>query len=207
MAVYQPERRSRRVRRENWAQFELRDPEIEAAALSEIEASFGLKRGWNVDGAANVYFRGKATLATVGQDVLHNHRFLHRRWAHDECSKTCAARNLYVFCLLCLPTDIHSRAMPISRLLGPLIAQALDYPFAHAVSFHREVARDLRRLRTVLEKPPGERAPAEKSFVIRGNHIRASRAAEYRQVRTLSSDNLSNRIQRGTAWRTGGFVL
>ncbi len=167
MAVYQPQRRSRRVRRENWAQFELRDPEIEAVALSELEASFGLKRGWNVDGAANVYFRGKATLAAVGQDVLHNHRFLHRRWAHDECSKTCAARDLYVFCLLCLPTDIHPRAMPILRLLGPLIAKALDYPFARAVSFHREVARDLSRLRAVLAKPAGERSPAEKSFVLR----------------------------------------
>ncbi len=55
---------------ENWAQFALRDPESEAAALSELEASFGLKRGWNVDAAANVYFRCKAALAVVGQDVL-----------------------------------------------------------------------------------------------------------------------------------------
>ena len=85
MAVYQPQRRSRRVSGENWAQFELGDPEIEAAELSHLEASFGLKRGWNVDGAANVYLRSKATLAAVGQDVLHNHRFLHRRWAHDAC--------------------------------------------------------------------------------------------------------------------------
>ncbi len=108
----QPEWRSRRVSRENWAQFEFSDPKSEAAALRELEASFRLKRGWNEDGGANVYFRGKATLAAVGQDVLHNHRFLHRRWAHDACRKTCAARDLYAFCLLCLPTDIHRRTMP-----------------------------------------------------------------------------------------------
>jgi hypothetical protein len=31
--------------------------------------------------------------------------------------------------------------MPISRLLGGLIAKALDYPFARTASFHREVVR------------------------------------------------------------------
>jgi hypothetical protein len=167
VAVYQPQERSRRVRRENWAQFEFGDPESEAAVLRELEASFRLKRAWNEDGAANVYWRGKATLAAVGGVVLHNHRFLHRRWARDACRKACAAQDLYAFCLLCLPTDIHPRAMPISRLLGPLIAKALDYNFAGKVSFHREVARDMSRLRAVLEKPAVERSPAEKSFVLR----------------------------------------
>jgi len=153
--------------RENWAQFELRDADTEAAALGEIEASFGLKRGWNVDGAANVYLRGKATLAVVGQDVIQEHRFRHRRWVRDGCRKACAARDLYAYCLLCLPTDLHTRVMPISRLLGPLIARAFEYDFAVTASFHREVTRDLGRLRKVLDKPKRERLPAERSLVVR----------------------------------------
>ena len=60
MEVNLPQRRSKRIGGENWAQFELRDPETEAAELSELEASAGLKRGWNLDGAANVYFRVKS---------------------------------------------------------------------------------------------------------------------------------------------------
>ena len=36
VAIYQPQQRSRRVRRENWAQFELRDPQTEAAALFPV---------------------------------------------------------------------------------------------------------------------------------------------------------------------------
>ena len=80
----------------DWAQFEFRDPETEAVELGEINIlppQARLERGC----AANVYWRGKATLAAVGQDVVHNHRFLHRRRAHDACRKTCAARDLYAF--------------------------------------------------------------------------------------------------------------
>jgi hypothetical protein len=152
---------------EDWTQFELRDPQTEAAALSEIEASFRLKRGWNVDGAANVYFRTKATLAIVGQDVIQEHRFRHRRRARDGCRKACAARDLYAYCLLCLPSDFHPRTMPVARLLGPLIAKALDYAFAGTPSFYREVTRDLRRLLMVLDKAALDRLPAEKSLVAR----------------------------------------
>lgn len=166
MQLNEPKRCSRSVRRENWAQFELGDAEDEVATLSELEASRGLKRGWSVDGAANVYWRGKATLAAVGQDVVHNHRFRHRRRALDECSKMCAARDLYAYCVLCLPSDLHPRVMPISPLLGPLIAKALDYPFARSTSFHREVMRDLNRLRTVLKKAARERLPREKSLML-----------------------------------------
>jgi hypothetical protein len=167
MAENLPQRRSRRSSGENWDQFEFRDPQTEAAALSEIEASFRLKRGWNVDGAANVYFRTKATLAIVGQDVIQEHRFRHRRWARDGCRKACAARDLYAYCILCLPSDLHPRTMPVARLLGPLIAKALDYAFAGGTSFHREVTRDLGRLRVVLDKTARERLPAERSLVTR----------------------------------------
>jgi hypothetical protein len=120
-----------------------------------------------VDGAANVYFRGKGALAAVGQDLVQHHRFRHRRWTPDACHKACVARDLYAYCLLFLPTDLHPRVMPVSRLLGPLIAKALDYAFAAKPSFHREVTRDLGRLRTVLDKPARERLRAEKSFVAR----------------------------------------
>ena len=193
LALNMLKRRSKSIGGENWAQFALRDAESEAATLSEIEASFGLKRAWNVDGAANVYFRGKGTLAAVGQDVVHRriaaracecHRFRHRRWAGDACRKTCAARDLYAFCLLCLPTDLHPRTMPISRLLGPLIAKALDYDFAGEVSFHREVTRDLGRLRTALDKPARERSPAEKSLAARYAVIASMLRANCRQVWT-----------------------
>ena len=167
MKTGQSQRRCERTRKENWAQFELIDPEMEAAGLSELEASFRLKRGWNVDGAANVYFRGKSTLWAVGQDVIQYHRFRHRRWAGDACSKACAARDLYAFCLICLPTDLHPRTMPISRLLGPLIAEALDFIFASKMSFHREVTRDLGHLRIALNKPARDRSPADKSLLAR----------------------------------------
>lgn len=167
MAIDQHQRSSKRVSRENWAQFAPGDPESEAAALRELEASFGLKRGWNEDGAANVYFRGKSTLWAVGRDVLHTHRFLHRRRAPGACRKTCAARDLYAFCLLCLPADLHPRVMPIAPLLGPLIAQALDFPFARKPSFYREVTRDLARLRKLLAKPAREHLPVDKSFLRR----------------------------------------
>ena len=158
---------STRVRREDWAQFALRDPETEAAALGELEASFVLKRGWNVDGAANVYLRGKAALWAVGQDVVACHRFRHRRWAHDACRKTCVARDLYAYCLLCLPLDLHPRVMPISPILGHLIAQVFDFDFAGSLSFHREVLRDLSRLRSVLTKSNRVRSPADKSLLLR----------------------------------------
>ena len=59
MTANQPQQRLKPIRRENWTQFALGDPESEAAALSELEPSFGLKQGWHVDGAANVYFRAK----------------------------------------------------------------------------------------------------------------------------------------------------
>jgi len=165
--VNQLQRRSRRISEENWAQFVLGNSETEAAALGELEASFVLKRGWNVDGAANVYFRGKATLWAVGQDVVACHRFRHRRWAHDACRKTCVARDLYAYCFLCLPTDLHPRVMPISPILGHLIAQLFDFDFAGTASFHREVVRDLSRLRSVLNKPGGERSLADKSLLLR----------------------------------------
>ena len=152
---------------ENWAQFELRDPAAEATALSALEASFQLRRGWNADGAANVYFRGKSTLWAVGQDVAQYHRFRHRRWAGEACAKACLARDLYAFCLLCLPTDLHPRIMPIARLMGPLITKALDFNFASTMSFHREVTRDLSHLRTALKKPAQERSPAERSQMTR----------------------------------------
>jgi hypothetical protein len=163
----QLQRRSRRIRGENWTQFALGDPGTEAAALNELEASFELKRGWNVDGAANVYFRGKGTLWAVGQDVVACHRFRHRRWARDACRKTCVARDLYAFCLLCLPTDLHPRVMPISPILGHLIARVFEFDFAASASFHREVVRDLSRLRSVLNKPSRERLQADKSLVLR----------------------------------------
>ena len=124
---HEPQKNCKAADGKGWAQFSLRDPESEAAALSELEASFKLKRAWNVDGAANVYFRGKGALAAVGQDLLQLHHFRHRRWARDACRKTCAARDLYAYCLLCLPTDLHPRVMPISRVLGALIATAVDY--------------------------------------------------------------------------------
>ncbi len=153
--------------RENWSQFELRDPETEAAALAQFEASLHLKRGWNVDGAANVYFRGKGALWAVGQDVVGCHRFRHRRWRSRECLKACVARDLYAYCLLCMPTDLHSRVMPISPILGRLIAQALDFDFVASPSFHREVTRDLSHLYRALDKPVCERLLAEKSLLLR----------------------------------------
>jgi len=167
MEVNLLQRRSKRSGGENWAQFELRDPESEAATLSELEAYFGLKRGWNAVGAANVYFRSKATLATVGRDIVQYHRFRHRRWAPDACQKACVVRDLYSYCLLCLPTDLHPRVMPASRILGLLIVTALDYQFARTVSFHREVTRDLSRLRAVLDKPALERSLPERALVTR----------------------------------------
>ena len=156
-----------REARENWAQFELRDPETEAAVLAQLEASLHLGRGWNVDGAANVYLRGKGALWAVGQDVTSCHRFRHRRRAPEECRKTCAARDLYAYCLLCLPTDLNPRAMPISPILGRFIAQVFKYGFAQTKSFHRETMRDLTRLRTVLKKPLWERSPADKYLLLR----------------------------------------
>ena len=167
MTVIQLQRRSRPVNGENWAQFALHDPETEADELIELEASFQLKRGWNVGGAAFVYLLGKAALAAVGQDVLSLHRFRHRRWERDACRKTCAARDLYAYCLLCLPPNINQRTMPISRLLVPLIARALDCKFARSASFHREVKRDLNRARAALDKPARERSPADKSLLLR----------------------------------------
>ncbi len=167
VGLNKPKRCSRSIGGEDWAQFALCDSESEVATLCDLEASRGLKRGWNVEGAANVYWRGKATLATVGQDVVEIHRFRHRRWELAGCSKACAAHDLYAYCVLCLPTDLHPRVMPISPLLGPLIAKAFDYPFACSPSFHREVMRDLSRLRTVLDKPTWERSRADKSVVLR----------------------------------------
>ena len=192
MEVNLRQRRSKRIGGENWAQFELRDPESEAATLRALEAYFGLKRGWNADGAANVYFRSKAALAAVGRDVVQYHRFRHRRWAQDGCQKACAARDLYIYCLLCLPTDLHPRVMPISRILGLLIATALDYPFACTGSFHREVTRDRSRLCGVLDKAASERSPAERSLVARypGTVSVLRRAAD----NFLSSDNLNSSI-------------
>jgi hypothetical protein len=158
---------TRRDRRENWAQFALRDPEIEAATLAELEASLLLKRGWNADGAANVYMRSKGALWAVGQDVAGCHRFRHRRWAPQECGKTCLARDLYAYCVLCLPTDLHPRVMPISPILGRLIAQALCFDFAASPSFHREVTRDLCRLYSGLNRPLAERSQADKALLLR----------------------------------------
>jgi hypothetical protein len=191
----QPRRRSERTRKENWAQFELGDPETEAAELSDLEASLPLNRRWNVDGAANVYFRGKGTLWVVGQDVVSCHRFRHRRWAPEECGKICVARDLYAYCLLCLPTDLHPRVMPIWRILGRLVAQAVDYAFAESASFHREVTRDLSRLRTVLNKPParGRLRPdkallsryAGTAAVLRANQKTGEPRAYHRTIRAL----------------------
>lgn len=152
---------------ENWAQFELGDPETEAATLAQLEASLHLKRGWNADGAANVYMRSKAALWAVGQDVAGCHRFLHRRWAPEHCRKICLAHDLYAYCFLCLPTDLHPRVMPISAILGRLIAQALRFDFAASPSLHREVTRDLSRLYFVLDKPFAERSQADKALLLR----------------------------------------
>jgi hypothetical protein len=112
MAENLPQRRSRRSSGENWNQFEFRDPQTEAAALSEIEASFRLKRGWNVDGAANVYFRTKATLAIVGQDVIQEHRFRHRRWRQMGAARH-VRRGIYMLtaCSVFLPTSIRVRCL------------------------------------------------------------------------------------------------
>ena len=71
MAVRQSQRRFRGFNGENWVQFALRDPETEATELGALETSFRLKRGWNVEGAANVYLRGKATLAGVGRHAAY----------------------------------------------------------------------------------------------------------------------------------------
>lgn len=153
--------------REDWSQFELSDPESEANALAQLEASLRLKRGWNVNGAANVYFRVKSTLSVVGQDFVAEHRFRHRRRVGNACAKTCAARDLYAYCLLCLPTDLHPRVMPISSILGHLVARAFEFEFCTSASFHREVMRDLRRLGALLDRPTSEHTSWDKSFVLR----------------------------------------
>ena len=57
--------------------------------------------------------------------------------------------------------------MPISRILGKLIAEALEYDFAGSVSFYREVKRDLSRLRTVLNKPARELSRADRLLELR----------------------------------------
>jgi hypothetical protein len=175
---------TRRDRRENWARFALRDPEIEAATLAELEASLLLKRGWNVDGAANVYLRSKAALWAVGQDVAGCHRFRHRRWEPEHCGKICLAHDLYAYCFLCLPTDLHPRVMPISAILGGLIAQALRFDFAASPSFHREVTRDLSRLYSALDKPLAKRSQADKALLLRyagtAGVLRANRTARRR---------------------------
>jgi len=159
--------RSRRIGGENWAQFDLADPETEAAELAEFESSLKLKRGWNAEGAINVYLRAKGALSTVGQDVASCHRFRHRRWAPNECRKSCLARDLYAYCLQCLPTDLHPRVLPTSRIQGLLIAKAVSYRFSETASFHREVVRDLSRLRIILSKPRLERSRAERSLLLR----------------------------------------
>lgn len=162
-----PANTTRRNRGENWAQFELGDPETEAATLAQLEASLHLKRGWNAEGAANVYMRSKGALWAVGQDVAGCHRFRHRRWAPQECVKTCLARDLYAYCVLCLPTDLHPRVMPISPILGRLVAQALCFDFAASTSFHREVTRDLCRLYSALNRSLAERSQADKALLLR----------------------------------------
>ncbi len=57
--------------------------------------------------------------------------------------------------------------MPISPILGHLIARVFEFDFAASASFHREVVRDLSRLRSVLNKPSRERLQADKSLVLR----------------------------------------
>lgn len=167
MSPIRSRHRWRRIGAEDWAQFNLADPETEAAKLAELEASFKLKRGWNAVGAINVYMRARAALANVGQDVAGCHRFLHRRWEADHCRKSCLARDLYAYCLQCLPMDLHPRVLPTSRIQGSLIARAVSYPFARRASFHREVMRDLSKLRIVLRKPRLERSRAERSLLLR----------------------------------------
>ncbi len=174
-----------RVARENWAQFALRVPETEAAALGQLEASLHLKRGWNVVGAANVFMLTKAAIWAVGQDVANYHRFKHRRWAPEHCGKICLAHDLYAYCFLCLPTDLHPRVMPISAILGRLIAQALRLDFAASLSFHREVTRDLSRLYSALHKPLAERSQADKVLLLRQGQC--SPAAAWTTQERLSS--------------------
>jgi hypothetical protein len=118
-------------------------------------------------GAVNVFMRTKAALWAVGQDVASYHRFKHRRWAPEHCGKICLAHDLYAYCILCLPTDLHPRVMPISAIVGRLIAQALRFDFAASLSFHREVTRDLSRLYSALHKPLAERSQADKVLLLR----------------------------------------
>jgi hypothetical protein len=84
-----PRRRSKRTRKEDFAQFKLGDPVHEATELLKLEGSFGLKRAWDDNGAANVYWRAKAVLAADGSHVLARHRFEHCRHAPDSCKTTC----------------------------------------------------------------------------------------------------------------------
>jgi hypothetical protein len=133
--------------------------------------------------------RGKGALWAVGQDLAGCHRFRHRRWMPEHCGKTCLAHDLYAYCFLCLPTDLHPRVMPISAILGRLIAQALRFDFAASPSFHREVNRDLRRLYSVLNKAPAERSKAEKALLQRY----AGTAAVLRANRKLGGTELYHR--------------
>jgi hypothetical protein len=146
----------------------LGDSETEAAALGELEASFVLKRGWNVDGAANVYFRGKATLWAVGQNVVACHRFhrsLGARRMPQNMRGTRPVRLLPSLSSFGLASACH---VHLAYLRSPIIiAQVFDFHFAGSASFHREVVRDLSRLRSVLTKSTRERSPADKSLLLR----------------------------------------
>jgi hypothetical protein len=165
-------------------------PEGMAAELREVEEKAKLRRRWAEDGAANVYFRSKATLAAVGSDVLAIHRFRHHRHDRGACGKLCEARDLYAFCLLCLPLDLSQRAMPIRPLVIPLIEKFLKLPIKLSGGFHWTVWRDRKRLRAVLETPALKRTKADRRLALRYAGVAAvmkSRAAVASQQPEVSA--------------------
>jgi len=79
--------------------------------------------------------------------------------------------------------------MPISPILGRLVAQAVCFDFAASPSFHREVTRDLCRLYSALNGSLTERSQADKALLLRY----AGTAAVLRANRKIGGADLYHR--------------
>ncbi len=112
--------------------------------------------------------------------VLRFHRPYHRG-----CGKLCEARNLYAHALLGLPSDLNPKALPLRAIVIPRIERILDCKLPD--SFHRDVWRDLNRLRTALSVAPKLRSGAQKRLARRYAGLVANQTEQGRQGPRLAS--------------------